>query len=323
MKVAENFAQGAGSKGFTPQMLHPSILWRMGRGMLRSKAQHRGLLPRDLWRVKGILVGGTDTDIYRSRLANYWGCTPSEMYICTESANFLASTIWTRREMYFLPHTCFYEFIPEEEWAKTRLDPNYIPATVLLDEVKPGKRYEVIISNFYGGPFVRYRNHDLVRFVSLQDEKNGMKLPALVFDSRDSDIIDLAGFTGIIDEALMWHTLEDTHLPYREWFVRKEMMDTGHAGLHLYIELTESMKDADIAQRISAQLEAKNQFYRDLVTMLGYVPVHVTQLPQGTFGRYVMKQREQGVDLSHWKPRHMNATDSVRDTIIGVAEELA
>jgi hypothetical protein len=157
----------------------------------------------------------------------------------------------------------------------------------------------------------------------LQDEKNGIKLPAIVFDSRDSDIIDLAGFTGIIDEALMWHTLEDTHLPYREWFVRKEVMDTGHAGLHLYIELTEPMKDDDIAERISTQLESKNQFYRDLVMMLGYAPVRVTQLPQGTFTQYVMKQRESGVDLAHMKPRHMNASDSVRDTILGIAEELS
>ena len=323
MKVAENFAQGANSGGFSPQMLHPSVLWRVGRGMIRSKAQHRGLLPRDLWRVKGMLVGGTDTDIYRSRLTNYWGCAPSEMYICTEAINFIASTIWTRREMYFLPHTCFYEFIPEEEWAKTRHDPNYIPATVLMDEVQPGKRYEMVITNFYGGPFIRYRNHDLVRFVSSQDEKNGIKLPAMVFDSRDSDVIDLAGFTGIIDEALLWHTLEDTHLPYQEWFVRKEVMDTGHAGLHLYIELTEPMKDAEVAQRISAQLESRNQFYRDLVTMLGYAPVRVTQLPRGTFTQYVMKQREGGVDMSHWKPRHMNTPDSVRDTILRIAEKRA
>jgi phenylacetate-coenzyme A ligase PaaK-like adenylate-forming protein len=321
MKIAESFARGANSGGFNPQMLHPSVLWRVGRGMIRSKTQHRSLLPRDLWHVKGILVGGTDTDIYRDRLTNYWGCAPHEMYICTEAGNIIAGAIWTHREMYFLPHTCFYEFIPEEEWAKTRSDPNYLPATVLIDEVQLGKRYELVITNFYGGPFLRYRNHDLVRFVSLQDPKNGIKLPAIVFDSRDSDVIDLAGFTGIIDEALMWHTLEDTHLPYQEWFVRKEMMDTGHAGLHLYIELTEPVKDDDIAKRISDQLESKNQFYRDLVTMLGYMPVRVTQLPRGTFGRYVMKQREIGVDLAHWKPRHMNAPDIVRDAILGIAEE--
>lgn len=323
MKVAESFEHGANSGGFSPQMLHPSVLWRVGRGMIRSKIQHRSLLPRDLWRVKGMLVGGTDTDIYRDRLTNYWGCEPHEMYICTEAANIMACAIWTHREMYFLPHTCFYEFIPEEEWAKTRRDPNYIPTTVLMDEVQPGTRYEVVITNFYGGAFIRYRNRDLVRFVSRQDEKNGIKLPAMVFDSRDSDVIDLAGFTGIIDEALMWRTIEDTKLPYQEWFVRKEVMDTGHAGLHLYIELTEPMRDDDIAKRISAQLEYKNQFYRDLVTMLGYAPVRVTRLPPGTFTQYVMKQRENGVDLSHWKPRHMNAPDSVRDTILGIAEELS
>jgi hypothetical protein len=322
MKVAEGFEHGANSGGFSPAMLHPNVLWRAGRGMVRSKMQKRNLLPRDLWRVKGMMVGGTDTDIYRDRLTNYWGCQPHEIYACTEAPNIMACGIWTHREMYFMPHICFYEFIPEQEWKETRRDPGYIPSTVLLNEVQPGKRYEVVITSFYGGAFIRYRNRDLVRFVSQQDEKNGIKLPGMVFDSRDSDVIDLAGFTGIIDEALIWHTIEDTRLPYKEWFVRKEVMADGHAGLHLYIEMTEPVQDKDIAERVSAQLESRNPFYRDLVMMLGHAPVSVTQVPPGTFTQFVLKQRENGADLSHWKPRHMNASDAVRDAVMAIAQEL-
>lgn len=321
MRVAQGFASGANSSGFSAQMLHPRVLMRVGKAMVRSKLERRPLVPSDLWRVKGMLVGGTDTDIYRERLQNFWGCPPHELYACTEAPNIMATGIWTHREMYFLPDVCFYEFIPEEEWAETRRTPSYIPSTVLLDQVKPDKRYEVVITNFYGGAFLRYRTRDLIRFVSLADKKTGVKLPAMVFDGRDSDIIDLAGFTGIIDEALMWRAIEDTGLAYEDWFVRKEVMFDGHAGLHLYIELKEPASDSAVVERVHEQLMHQNRFYGDLTALLGHAPVLVTQVPTGTFKAYTLRQRESGADLSHWKPRHMNTPDTVRDTILAIAGE--
>jgi hypothetical protein len=321
LRVAQSFEKGANASGFSTEILHPRVIARLGRGMLRSKLAHRALLPSDLWRVKGMLVGGTDTDIYRARLQKYWGCPPHELYACTEAPNIMAVGIWTHREMYFLPHVCFYEFIPEEEWAATRRDPNYLPSTVLLDQVKPGQRYEVVLTNFYGGAFTRYRTRDLIRFVSLQDEKQGMKLPAMVFDGRDSDIIDLAGFTGMIDEGLMWRAIEDTGLPYEEWFVRKEVMADGHAGLHLYIEMREPTPDKAIAEAVNAQLARRNRFYADLANMLGYAPVLVTQVPAGVFREFTLRQREKGADLSHWKPRHMNPADAVVQNVLAIAGE--
>lgn len=321
LRVAQSFERGANSSGFSIEALHPRVLARLGRGFVRSKLQHRPLLPSDLWRVKGMLVGGTDTDIYRERLERYWGCPPHELYACTEAPNIMAVGIWTHREMYFLPHVCFYEFIPEDQWAETRKNPNHLPSTVLLDQVRVGQRYEVVLTNFYGGAFIRYRTRDLIRFVSLKDEKNGMKLPAMVFDGRDSDIIDLAGFTGMIDEGLMWRAIEDTGLPYEEWFVRKEVMPDGHAGLHLYIEIREPVTDKAIVEGVNAQLAQQNRFYADLANMLGYAPVLVTQVPRGVFTTFTLRQREKGADLAHWKPRHMNPADAIVQEVLAIAEE--
>ena len=321
MRVAQGFASGANSSGLSTEILHPRVLARIGKAMMRSRLERRPMLPSDLWRIKGMLVGGTDTDIYRARLQKYWGCPPHELYACTEAPNIMATSIWTHRDMYFLPHVCFYEFIPEEEWAETRRNSNYTPSTVMLDQVKVGQRYEVVLTNFYGGAFLRYRTRDLIRFVSLADEKNGMKLPAMIFDGRDSDIIDLAGFTGMIDEALMWRAIEDTGLAYEEWFVRKEVMDDGHAGLHLYIEMREPVTDKVIIARVHEQLARQNRFYNDLTTMLGHAPVLVTQIQPGVFKQYILRQREKGADLSHWKPRHMNAPDIVVHDVLAIAEE--
>ena len=318
MKVAEKFAQGASQGGLTTDTLHPAALGRLAGGFLRSKAQRRRLLPRDLWKIKGMLVGGTDADIYRARLQDYWGITPHEQYACTEAPGLMATNAWTRHGLYFLPDTCFYEFIPEEEWVRSRGDPLYVPTTVLLDEVKPGCRYEMVITNFFGGPFLRYRLHDLVACISLSDEKAGIRLPAVVVEGRSSDLIDLAGFTGLIDESVIWHAIEDAGIPYEDWLVRKEVLDSGDPGLHLYIELKEAAKDQQVIERVNQQLMGQNPGYRDLVNMLGYTPLRVTQFREGTFTRYVQMQRAAGADLSHYKPCHMNASDEICNAILAI-----
>jgi hypothetical protein len=311
VKIGEQFAKGASGAGFTPTLLHPAVLFRLGRALLRSRLAGRPLLPKDLWQVKGVLVGGTDTAIYRQKVIEYWGVEPCESYGCTEAPAIMAIQTWSGKEgLYFLPDVCFYEFVPEAEWARWRADNSYIPQTVLLDEVKVGDRYEVVISNFYGGPFLRYRLHDLVRFTSLRDEEAGIKLPGMIFAGRDADLIDLAGFTGLIDEKLVWQAIENTGVPYAEWAVRKELLGE-HANLHLYIELKETLPAEAMAQRVHEELKALNPFYKDLARFLEIRPLRVTLLSPGTFLRYMRERQAAGADLAHLKPPHMNAPDAV------------
>jgi phenylacetate-coenzyme A ligase PaaK-like adenylate-forming protein len=76
--------------------------------------------------------------------------------------------------MAFFPDAAFLEFIPEEEWIQWKRDPFYIPKTVLYNEVVTGKRYEVVISNFYGKPLLRYRTYDIIQFPVLDDPETGV-----------------------------------------------------------------------------------------------------------------------------------------------------
>lgn len=62
----------------------------------------------------------------------------------------------------------------------------------------------------------------------------------------------------------------------------------------------------------------QNPGYRDLVNMLGYTPLRVTQFREGTFTRYVQMQRAAGADLSHYKPCHMNASDEICNAILAI-----
>ncbi len=320
IKLGERFAHGGRSVRFSRTLLHPAVLWRVGRALLRSRLENRPLLPKDMWKVKGVIVGGTDTGIYRDRLVYYWGVEPHESYGCTEITPVMATQAWTRKGLYFLPDTGFYEFIPEEEWARSKQDPTYIPRTILLDEVKTGERYEIVVTNFHGGPFLRYRIYDLVRFVSLSDDEAGIALPSMVFEGRTNDLIDLAGFTGLIDEKLVWQALVNAGIPFEDWVVRKELLGE-HTALHLYIELKDDYPVEKVARSLHEEMQRLNPFYADIEKLLEYMPLQVTPLSPGTFTRYLKAQQAAGADLAHLKPPHINASDRVMAELLRYSQE--
>ncbi|HVN55757.1 MAG TPA: GH3 auxin-responsive promoter family protein [Anaerolineaceae bacterium] len=307
VKMGERFAEGARTTKLSRNMFHPWALARMARGLLRSKLAGRKMLPKDLWQIKGMPCGGMDTSLYREQIAHYWGVNPYEQYGATEEGA-IATQAWNKKGMTFFPDASFLEFIPEAEWAKWRQNPAYVPKTVLFNEVVSGERYEVVVTNFFAKPLVRYRMHDLIRFVGLEDQETGIKLPQMVFAGRSSDFIDLAGFTGLIDEKLVWQAILNSGVRFEDWTIRKEVSQ-GHPFLHLYLEPLESLDCARLQNRIDLELKKLNSFYADYATLIEVQPLLVTLLSPGTFGAYGKEMQARGADLAHLKPAHMNISD--------------
>lgn len=81
-----------------------------------------------------------------------------------------------------LPESCFYEFIPAD--GEDREDG--CPATLLLDEVEEGKKYELVITNQSG--FYRYRMGDVVRVAGFYNET-----PMVEFCFRKKNVLSLTG----------------------------------------------------------------------------------------------------------------------------------
>jgi len=318
VKMGERFAEGARTSKISTHMLHPKALARLMKGWMRSKLEHRNMLPKDLWKVKALPCGGMDTSIYKEKIAYYWGVTPYEQYGSTEEGA-IATQAWNKKGMTFFPDGAFLEFIPEQEWAKWRRDPFYIPNTVLINEVKPRQRYEVVLTNFYGKPLLRYRLHDIIEFASLRDEETGINLPQMVFVGRSGDFIDLAGFTGMMDEKMVWQAILNTGIPYEEWVMRKESVD-GRAILHLYIELLDTVDKEVIRGRVHENLKSSNRFYADYESMIEARPLEVTLLPRGTFRAFMLEKQAAGADLAHLKPRHMNAPDEEIALLLRLAQ---
>jgi len=183
----------------------PDILFRLGKAYLKSKLARRSVLPRDMWALKGLIAGGTDTTVYREKIKEMWGRYPLNLYGCTESL-IIAMQTWDYNSMTFVPYFGFLEFIPEAEYLRSKEDPSYQPSTVLLDEVQPGQNYEIVCTNFHGGPFVRYRIGDIVRITSLRNEELNIDIPQMVFYSRADDVLDFT-YTSFT-ESTVWQAIE-------------------------------------------------------------------------------------------------------------------
>jgi hypothetical protein len=312
--IGERFSQREGSVNLKALLARPGLLSRLLRGVVKSKLARRRMLPRDIWSLKGLVSTGSDGAVFREKVKEMWGRYPLDVYAGTEGL-IMATQTWDYGGMTFIPHINFFEFIPEEESLRGKADPDYEPETVLLDEVKAGENYEVVITNFHGMPFIRYRVGDMIKITSLRNEKLGIDIPQMTFHSRVDDIIDIAGFTRLT-ERVIWQAIENTGIPYEEWTGRKELQDK--PVLHLYLELKEDgrVTSEELATAVHGELAKLDSPYADLEAFIGLRPLEVTLLPQNAFRSYMLQQQAAGADLAHLKPPHINPSDSMLECLV-------
>jgi len=312
--IGERFSQRNGRINIKPLLSKPKVLYRLLNGLIKSKLARRPMLPKDIWRLKGLIATGSDSSVFREKIKEMWGRYPLDVYAGTEGL-IMATQTWDYQGMTFIPHLNFLEFIPEEESLKSRADPSYQPNTLLLDEVKPGEKYELVITSFHGGPFIRYKLGDMIRITSLRNEQLNIDIPQMVFHARVDDMIDIAGFTRLT-ERVIWQAIENTGLAYAEWTVRKEAAEK--PILHLYLELKEDghITPEQVATSVHEQLKRLDAPYADLESFIGLRPLEVTLLPRNAFQGYMLRQQAAGADLAHLKPPHINPSNGIIDCLI-------
>jgi hypothetical protein len=315
-RMGEQFEQQSSNTKPSKELLNPSTLWRLLKALIISKIQKRNVLPKDIWNLKGIMSGGTDTEIYKDRIEHYWGKKPLEGFACTEAGN-MAMQAWNFKGMVFFPDNAFLEFIPFEEVRRNKEDPTFQPKTLLYDELDLGL-YELVLSNFNGGVLVRYRIGDLFEVISNEDEEIGSKLPQMKFYSRTDDIIDLGSFLRLTERDI-WQTIEATGLEYSDWAAQKRITES-YPTLHLYIELAKSVSfsEGKVQEMIRQSFSDRFSDYNDMKEMLGIEPVVVSLIPSGSFTAYMKAKMEAGADLAHMKPPHMKPTDDIMRKLLTV-----
>jgi hypothetical protein len=321
--VGDKFSQSSNKVNIRPLLSQPRALLRLARGMARSKLARRPMLPRDLWLIKGIISSGLDSWVYRDKIKELWGRYPLDVYSSTEGG-FIATQTWGGEGMTFFPNLNFLEFIPEEEHLKLKLDHSYQPKTLLLDEVKAGENYEIVITNFHGGALVRYRIGDMIRITALRNEELGIDLPQMVFERRADDLLDFMVVR--LTEKTIWQAIEKTGVPYEDWTAYKE---PGEPILNLLIELKGGYpaNEADVATAVHEQImttdnadfSADSPLRGDFADSIDF-RVKVTLLPPGTFAGYTARRQAEGADLAHLKPPHVNPPEEVLTLLLGSPE---
>jgi len=316
--VGEQLKQQSGNISISSLLSRPNALFRVTKGLLKSKLSRRPMLPKDLWSVKIIGGGGADCAIFGKRVEELWGRRPIEAYGGTEGG-LCATQTWDYEGMTFFPNLNFLEFIPEREWFKWQMDHSYQPKTILLDEVRAGEVYEIVITNFHGGVMTRYRPGDLIKISSVRNEKLNIDIPQMVFHSRADDLIDITAF-GHLTERIIWEAIEGAGIPYTDWTARKEVIEDKPI-LHLYLELKDNpiASEQAVAAAIYEELIKLDSVYHyniygaygDPETVLGLKPVEVTFLPQGAFLSYIAERQAEGAVLGHLKPPHMNPSERI------------
>lgn len=303
--ISQSFSQtSSGSSGLSSLLkCRPKMIYRILKAKHITKKEKRQLMPKDLFKLKGFMVAGTDNRCYKDDLEKLWGLRPMELFAGTEPS-IIGTETWTRDGMYFFPNACFYEFIHEDDMKKLQSDSSFKPRTFLMDEVVPGEKYEIVISVLKGGAFARYRVGDVYRCVGLSNRADNTRIPRFQYIDRVPEIIDIAGFTRISENGIK-DAIELSKLPITNWSANKEFNEDNRPYMHLYIEIDK----ADIANNVVSTEIIKeilmtyfkyvDQDYNDLKKILGIDPVQVTMLRCGIFEKF---RKLKGYEITKLNP---------------------
>jgi hypothetical protein len=291
--ISENLLSGSNDggrnsrrslKGFSLKMLY-----RLLAAQYRSRRDDVPLLPRDLFDLDTFVCVGNDSTLYKNELEKYWGKKPLEIVGGTEPT-LIGTETWSRDGFVLFPNACFYEFIPEREMMKNIDDPSYIPRTYLMDELSPNQLYEIVITVFKGGSFVRYRVGDVFRCLRLKNIRDGIDFPQFEFVDRVPNVIDIGGFTRITQREIL-KVLELSRLQVEDWCAFKEYDDDKHAYLQLFLEMRQEdegvFSDAEVVkEHLSVYFRYFDQDYNSLKRLIKVEPLRVNIVPTGSFRQF-------------------------------------
>lgn len=321
VRVGEKLRDSSNKVDIRQYLGRPKALYRLLRALVKSRIARRPILPKDLWSIKGMLGSGVDSGIYKEKIKELWGRKQLDLYTSTEGG-VLATQTWDYEDLTFIPNLNFFEFIPEDEVLKWEMDRSYIMKTLLLDEVEPGKKYEIVITGLHGNPLMRYRLGDMIKITSLRNEKLNINIPQMDFERRVDDVINFAFIR--LNEKAIWQAIEKSSIPYNDWIAFK---NPGETELRILIEPKngKTVNESDLSKTIYNELTKVDEQTKTLIpdeyARVINFKVTVSYLPKGAFDNYTRQRQAQGADLAHLKPPHINPSERVLSLLLGESEE--
>lgn len=255
---------------------------------------------KKIWKkMKYILViGGAGFPYYTDKMREYAGEIPIHyfIYAASEGVFGLAEKVGQEDRYMLLPESVFFEFIPVNAGDQT---------PVLLDDVKIGGKYEIVVTNRSG--LYRYRMGDVVEVVGRHESA-----PVVKFCYRINQVINIAGEKSNkqqFDDAVRRFSLYTrTHI--KGYCVQEDIGEMAPRYL-FYMECDEIPGDAD---RIFEECLCRaNTEYRSCRSMGEIQPLHIEFLQEGSFERYEQRLAGEGKSLTQSKMPHLLDTEEKKD----------
>ena len=121
-----------------------------------------------------------------------------------------------------------------------------------------------------------------------------------------------------LTESDIWKAIEGTGVKYQDWIARKEF-NSEEVNLHIYLEPkpVESITVEDFREQLALELSKLSSEFSGLDEILGRNPLKISFLEAGSFDAYIQQKQQEGADLAHIKPPHMQPSDQVMKHLQG------
>ena len=160
---------------------------------------------------------------------------------------------------------------------------------------------------------MRYRVGDIMKCISVENKREGIKFPQFVYVDRIPTVIDIAGFTRITENTIK-KAVELSKLDIEHWYAVKRYDQLDRPYLNLFIEVSPAaaIHGAVVKRIIEEQLGIYFNYldsdYQDLKKLLGIDPLVVTLLPIGATDNYYERT---GKKLRRMNPNPYDLTELI------------
>jgi len=248
----------------------------------KTKKQISDYLP-----LKGIIVGGIDSQLYIDFFKNEFDFEPLHTYGATEAGNLMRGDPDRKTDLVPNLIPCFMEFQTDNGELKN------------LDEVKKGETYDLVITPF-GSIVFRYDMEDLFRVVDFRDD--GM--PVFSFEGRKTSVIDVLGYYRLTSKAVVDALFTAGLRASDKWAVAK--LVEPKEKLCFLMEKTWNYSEKEAEERIFKALQETHGDFKKYVTDFSIKDpseaVKVEYMKHGAFLRYSALKAKMGSPLGQYKP---------------------
>ena len=106
-------------------------------------------------------------------------------------------------------------------------------------------------------------------------------------------------------------------MKYQDWTARKEFYSE-NINLRIYLEPkpSESIAVEEYREKLALELSRLSYEFGGLNEILGFTPLQISLLKPGSFDAYMKQKQQEGADLAHIKPPHMQPSNQVMKRLL-------